>query len=75
MSKPNSPKSPKSPKSPQSPKDAKAGTEKKALDLGELMQRLDDATAKTIEDYSVLFVTKYVTFESSSLFLIATAAK
>jgi hypothetical protein len=48
------------PSSPKSPKDAKPGGEKKALDLGELMQRLDEAVAKTIEDYSELFVTKYV---------------
>ena len=53
MSKPNSPKSPKSPKV------AKEGGEKaKAFDLGELMQRLDEAVAKTIEDFSELFVTK-----------------
>ncbi|KAG0562008.1 hypothetical protein KC19_9G110000 [Ceratodon purpureus] len=52
MSKPNSPKSPKSPKV------AKEGGEKaKAFDLGELMQRLDEAVAKTIEDFSELFVT------------------
>lgn len=55
MSKPNSPKSPKS------PKDAKEGAEKpKAFDLGELMQRLDEAVAKTIEDFSELFVAKYM---------------
>lgn len=55
MSKPNSPKSPKS------PKDGKEGAEKpKAFDLGELMLRLDEAVAKSIEDFSELFVTKYV---------------
>lgn len=54
MSKPGSPKSPKS------PKDGAPAGEKKALDLGELMQRLDDAVAKAMEDYSELFVTKYV---------------
>lgn len=50
------------PSSPKSPKDAKPGGEKKALDLGELMQRLDEAVAKSIEDFSELFVTKYVKF-------------
>lgn len=55
MSKPNSPESPKS------PKDAKdSGDKLMAFDLHELMQRLDEAVAKTIEDFSELFVTKYV---------------
>jgi len=52
---------PSSPKSPNSPKDGKPGGEKKLLDLGELMERLDEAVAKNVEDNPDLVVTKYVT--------------
>lgn len=58
---PGSPKSPKSPKSADSPR-AEGADKPKALDIGELMVRIDEAVEKAIEDTQDLFVTKYILF-------------